>query len=167
VDVTCPNPKCAQTFEWTVNVNVCPWCLTEIKRPPLPKGHYVQYHKTDQYGPPGSRPGHFGIETNKSVDGLHGSTVWLISGEGTPKEYFLDCFFVVDEVGILSDDDPDFKYYVRGKRGRKLKPHIPVSQYGWFRDLRARLADFAAGLSDIGPKTVAELRELVGERDAF
>lgn len=165
MDVTCPNPTCAQAFEWTPNVDRCPWCLSEIKKPALPKAHYVQYHKTDEYGPPGSRSGHFGIDTNKSVDGLHGCTVWLISGEGTPKKYFLDCYFVVDDVGDHPEGD-DFKHWAHGKRGRKLRPRIPLGKYTWFQELRARLADFAAGLSDIGPKTVAELERLVAEGSA-
>jgi hypothetical protein len=165
VDVTCPNPICAQTFAWTSNVNLCPWCLTEIKKPPIPKKHYVQYHKTDEYGPPECRPGDFTIHTSKSVDGLHGCTIWLISGEGSPKKYFIGCYFVVDETGDHPSDKPGFKHWASGKQGQKLRPPIPLDGFPWFHDLRASLFEFGAGLSDIQPKTSAKLERLVAEQE--
>jgi hypothetical protein len=33
MDITCPNPKCGQTFTASEKVDRCPWCLAEIKRP--------------------------------------------------------------------------------------------------------------------------------------
>jgi hypothetical protein len=164
--VTCPNPKCAQTFDWSPNVDRCPWCTAEIKKPALPRAHYVQYHRTEEHGPPVIDPDGFKIYTRKPIDGLHGCTVWLISGEGTPKRYFLEYYFVVDEVCEHAANESGFTYTVGGKRGQKVSPRLSLDDFAWFQELRTRLADFSAGLSELGPKSIAELQRLAASETA-
>ncbi len=160
MEITCP--RCQAVFADIENMDRCPWCLCEIKRSSrVPKRHFVQYHKTDEYGPPASRAGAFGIDTNKPVDNAFGATAWLISGEGTPKQYFLDCFFVVDRVSVHDDPDSEFRNCALGTKGRKLQPRIQLNAYDWFQNLRVSLADFGAGFSEIGTGTAAKLEMLV------
>jgi hypothetical protein len=160
----CDNGQCGESFPWSEHVDQCPYCGAPVKRRLRARSkHFVQYHKTDQYGPPGSRSRSFGIETNKSVDGLHGNTVWLISGEGTPKKYFLECRFVADKAGVIDEPETDFRYFVKGKNGVRFRPLIPLNGYAWFDRLRRSLADFGAGLSEIGGVAVEELEKLAAQ----
>jgi hypothetical protein len=90
------------------------------------------------------------------------SRIFLGSGVFT---HLVALVFVVDEIGDHPEGD-DFKHWAHGKQGQKVRPRIPLGKYTWFHELRARLADYAAGSSAIGPKTIAELDELVAEWDA-
>jgi len=38
MDITCTNPQCRHTFTAPANVDRCPWCLAEIKRPNARRG---------------------------------------------------------------------------------------------------------------------------------
>ena len=140
-------------------MNLCPWCLTEIKKPATLPAHYVQYHKTDKYGPP-LISGNTFVLTKKTTDGVHGCTVWLISGEGTPKRYFLEYYFVVDQVSETTTDDPDFNFVVRGKRGKTVRPRVALDEYAWFQELRARLADSVPACLSWAPEALPRCRSL-------
>ena len=160
VEITCPH--CKKTFPATEHVNftLCSYCLREFKTPRVfPSKHFVQYHKTDDDGPP-ARTRDFGIETKKSVDNLHGNTVWLISGEGSPKKYHLECRFVVDQTGPIEKPD-DVTYYAKGKNGMRPPHPILLNEFPWFQKLKGSLGVFGFGLSEIGQSTVSELEKLL------
>jgi phosphoserine phosphatase len=57
---------------------------------------FVAYHKTDERG----EPERFTAKTRKKAEAQksHGHRVWLVSGEGTPRRYFLEQTFIVDEM---------------------------------------------------------------------
>jgi hypothetical protein len=89
--------------------------------------HYVTYHNTDVMGYPcdqsSTRP--FSIVTDKSVSNLLGNKLWLISGEGKPRKYFLCSVFVVDGVG--EDVATGYKHYAAGENGAALRPPIQLA----------------------------------------
>jgi hypothetical protein len=129
--------------------------------------HYVQYHNSEVMGDPCDEfddldIGYFGIVTNKSVQKLQGNKIWLICGEGKPREYFLCQFFIVDEVR-KTNDNSDFKYYVTGKEGISLRPPIPLNPLPWFKDFREYMGNFGFGLMKIEQKYVEKLEKLVCE----
>jgi hypothetical protein len=161
MNIACP--YCKQLFPATehVNFNTCSYCLREFKTPRVfAARHFVQYHKTDEYGPPGRLRG-FIIETDKDVDNLHGNTVWLISGEGSPKQYFLECSFVVDKVGEIGKPDQP-KNYARGEKGVRPSHPLPLNDYPWFVDLKKSLGVLRGlGLSEIGRTSLSELEKLL------
>lgn len=157
---TCPH--CKAVFIGNEHVDMCPFCYREIRKPTIfHNKHFVQYHKTDEYGPPDNRLQGFGIETDKSVDNLHGNTVWLISGEGSPKKYFLECNFIVNKVGELGKEDHP-KHFARGEKGVRPRHHIPLNDYPWFPELKKSLAVLKGlGLSEIGKNARLELEKVL------
>jgi hypothetical protein len=163
--VQCPNPNCAQTVDLPEHADCCPWCLTEIKKPlHFTRKNFIQYHKTDQHGPPGRNLRSFRVSTNKPVDNLHGHTLWLISGEGRPKEYFLECYFQVNRVGDYPEGEAPFAHFAEGKEGFHFRPPLPLNNYAWFKSLRKSLMDFQAGLTEISRTVADELHKLVKDR---
>jgi hypothetical protein len=168
MDYACSNAVCSEYGKAVTlpeAAHLCCRCQSQMKRCSGASGtrHFVQYHKTDEWGPPGSREGAFGIDTNKKavVDTAYGGTIWLVTGEGSPKEYFLDCVFIADRVRVNDGFDEYKRYSVLGKRGRKLRSPIRLNGFGWFRELPESLADFGAGFSEIGSGTAAKLQELI------
>lgn len=123
--------------------------------------HYVQYHNADVMGVSCrefDEDEGFGIVTNKPVSKLRGSKVWLISGEGSPRKYFLCYWFIVDEVG--QSEDPDFKFYATGHIGVFLRPPILLNQLPWFKDFLKSQRNFWWGLRKIEDRYIVELEEL-------
>ena len=88
--------------------------------------NFVQYHNTERmgysYAHENGKP--FTILTNKPVAELIGQTVWLITGEGRPRQYALASRFIVDQVGEA--DHAHFRYFVRGMKGKAFVPPIPT-----------------------------------------
>jgi hypothetical protein len=154
---TCPH--CNKTFLGNEHVDSCPYCYREIRKPTVfHNKHFVQYHKTDEYGPPGNA---FAIETDKSVDNLHGNTVWLISGEGSPKQYYLECNFVVSKIGAVGRADYP-KYFARGEKGVRPRRRILLNDFPWFPELKKSLGVLRGlGLSEIGLNARSELEKVL------
>lgn len=108
--------------------------------------NYVQYHNTEFMGYPcdDGDSDYFSIVTNKSVSNLVGNRIWLISGEGRPRNYFLCKVFIVDEVG--QDDSGN---YANGVIGTSFKPLIPLNNLSWFKDFMKSQQNFRFGLNEI------------------
>jgi hypothetical protein len=71
--------------------------------------HFVGYHNTEKMEAErdeddgdrgGSEPEDrgFGFLTKKKTDSIVGGVIWWISGEGQPREYLLNGWFVVDVI---------------------------------------------------------------------
>ena len=103
--------------------------------------------------------GSFGIVTSKSVSNLSGKKIWLISGEGRPRKYFLCYWFIVSKVGPV-DEDSGFKFYADGTVGSSLHPPILLNQTTWFKDFLKSQQNFSLGLRKIEEKYVAEFEKL-------
>jgi hypothetical protein len=75
---------------------------------------YIVYHNPDVMKRPVMSVDPWAIVTNKPVrDEIIGSRVWLITGEGKPRTYFLRSWFFVDEVA--SGRQHGFRTQLRGK----------------------------------------------------
>jgi hypothetical protein len=116
--------------------------------------HYVQYHNVEKYRhdaeDDSDRDTLFSIYAKKSVKRLPGNTVWLIAGEGRPRQYTLCEVFIVDEIGLVDVDD--FRYFARGHHGTEFEPPIPLGQEPWFPGFLRHMGSFAWGLSRIPDK---------------
>lgn len=133
--------------------------------------HYIQYHNTEAMGYPcdAEDGNYFSIMTNKSVANLVGNKVWLISGEGKPRKYYLCEAFIVDEVGE-GDKRSAFKYYASGE-GIPFRPPIPLSNLSWFKGFLADYQNFSLGLRDVREERyILELEQLasgIEQEEAF
>jgi hypothetical protein len=101
---------------------------------------FIQYHNPDTMGYDASTLTEFAVFTNKPApQDIIGSKVWLLTGSGKPRSYFLVLWFMADEV---QSSVRGFKTCIRGNRGAFLKPTICLDQEEWFPGLRRSQANF-------------------------
>ena len=102
------------------------------------------YHNPDSMGYPASDVKEPVIVTNKRVGReTIGDRIWLITGEGQPRRYFLRGVFTVNK--IESGEDEGFRTRVWGNEARFFRPMVELSDTKWFPDLRRSQGNFAFG----------------------
>lgn len=112
-------------------------------------GNYVAYHNPSSMGYKASEidtSEGFRILTNKTRHNLIGSRVWLVTGEGSPKQYSLVYNFIIDKV---TENIDGFRYEISGKKGNLFKPSIPLTHYHWFLNLKKTQGNFGLGFNSI------------------
>jgi hypothetical protein len=119
--------------------------------------HFVQYHNPEKMGGKfQSSKKCFAIVTNKRGVEV-GDVVWLVTGEGRPRRYFLCESFSVSE--ISSKRSGDFKYQVSGIDGTPFDPFIEIGNKAWFKELQSVTGNFRYGLQKIkNPKIVEAMQ---------
>jgi hypothetical protein len=94
------------------------------------------------------------VLTNKSTSNVAGSRIWLITGEGQPRKYFLVLWFLADVVE--SGEDEGFKTRVAGEHGQRFDPMIPLDDEEWFLEFKRTRANFSLGFSPINESLFVE-----------
>jgi hypothetical protein len=114
--------------------------------------HAAVYHNPERmgYSVAGYRRACF--LTNKRVTaGAVGTRVWLLTGEGRPRRYYLRGTFTVARFESAADEG--FRWRVWGEGARYFVPLIDVTDAGWFDPFRRSQGSFAFGW-----QTIAEAR---------
>jgi hypothetical protein len=115
--------------------------------------HFIQYHNPDVMGRPyQASHKNFGIVTNKFFASLVGGTVWLVTGKGRPRRYFLCSSFIVDKVE--RDNAGCFRNRPIGSAGRDL--NVEIGELPWFPELLKMTGNFGLGLLPISSKTIIQ-----------
>ncbi len=115
--------------------------------------HFVQYHNPDVMGSPyKSSTGNFSIFSDKFFRSLVGATVWLVTGKGQPRHYYLCSTFTVDRVE--RDNAGRFRNRVSGSVGQDLDPFVEIGEMSWFPELLKVTGNFGLGLQPITNKTI-------------
>lgn len=119
----------------------------------------MQYHNVERQGPlhPDERPAIF---TAKSVQALLGDRIWLVSGEGRPRAYYLNGSFEVSELSSAAQEG-EMNEAWGGDFDRWLEKPVRIDAEPWFEDLRRATGNFAFGLERIN-----DARIIQGLRDA-
>ena len=122
---------------------------------------YVQYHNPARFAASCAEVAGnaFVVATNKRVRNLVGQQLWVICGEGKPRQYYLCKQYRIDEV--VAGDDEDFRFLVRGVEGVRYQPPCALNHLPWFYAFRRSQSNFSFGLNPIHPDFVAALRQLV------
>jgi hypothetical protein len=121
---------------------------------------YVVYHKAEKMGYAALDIDNLGVYTKKDAENALGKRVWVIAGEGAPRNYFLRGTFRVG--AVESSDRPDFKYRIKGTDGQLLDPMPALDEEPWFRGFLEAQGRFAFGLNPIGNTSVeSSLREIL------
>ncbi|HEY4283314.1 MAG TPA: hypothetical protein VGM62_09630 [Chthoniobacterales bacterium] len=115
---------------------------------------FVVYHKAEKMGYPALKIHKLGIYTKKPVNGIKGSRVWIIAGEGSPRKYYLRATFLVGSVE--PSDRIDFKSRVNGTDGQLLDPMPLLNAESWFPAFLERQGNFAFGFCPINDPAVIE-----------
>lgn len=129
--------------------------------------NFVVYHNQDVMGYPVLDVERLAIYTNKRKNDAVGGRVWLITGEGKPRQYKLRSTFIVD--AVTASDQPDFGARVTGKEGHLFHPMPSLNAAPWFDQFRKKQGNFAFGFQPINDFFVEEglqtlLRRSVGSR---
>jgi hypothetical protein len=121
--------------------------------------NYIVYHNPDQRGFTANRSD-FSILTNKTAPrDVCGSTIWLITGEGKPRQFFLALKFVADEV--QSGEDEGFRTRISGEHGQRFDPMVRLDGETWFAEFKRQRANFSLGFGEIkDPEIIAGLERL-------
>lgn len=121
---------------------------------------FIQYHKPEVMGE--YRPGRrFGIVTTKPVSKLLGDRIWLLTGQGKSRKYYLFEVFIVDEINpgrrksFLGNQ-------VLGTQGTQFTPPLLIQRYPWFTELMRSTRNFYNALQRIDEPVITELLQLAG-----
>jgi hypothetical protein len=106
--------------------------------------HYLFYHDTDREGrsfwdSPGEA-GEFSVATRVCDEGVLDNAVWVVSAEGDPRQYRLECWFVPEKIDQVNGPD-FFAAYFSGSRGVRFPGGIRLDE----------LPDFTKFLQTLGP----------------
>jgi hypothetical protein len=129
--------------------------------------HYVAYHNAEKRGfscTESDDEGLMTIVTNGSLEGVLGSRVWLINGEGKPRTFSLCSTFVVEEVWENTGDE--YRNCATGEGGVIFRPPIPLNGLDWFADLVKSQYNFQFGVREIVERDyIAALQDMSGVCD--
>ena len=111
--------------------------------------HFIQYHNPERYGPPGqhSTGEPLWIATRKNPYRLPGNCIWVVLGEGVPRNYVLYEVFIAE--WVKSSQDVDFLFNIGGHQGLRFEPAILLNPIPWFQDMKHSLGNFSLGLTEI------------------
>ena len=125
--------------------------------------HYVVYHNPDAMGYTAEEISGFSVVTNKSpASDVQGSTIWLITGESTPRRYYLVQRFTADL--IESGEDEGFKTMISSETGESFSPMLPLDDEPWFADFKRSVANFSLGLQRVSDERFIKGLEEVASR---
>lgn len=88
----------------------------------------------------------FGALSNRLHPAAVGRRIWVIAGEGRPRQYYLVGWFIVNRVARASGVDADFDWAYSGKKGRltrRASADNEITKKTWFPALRRACANFA------------------------
>ncbi len=123
---------------------------------------YIVYHNPDVMGYPASQVQKFEIVTNHVVRNAVGGRVWLVTGEGRPRNFYLRMYFIVETVG--SGEDAGFRTRVSGgSEGQKFEVMPSLDGEEWLDDLKRETGNFSFGFRPIRSQhVIGGLQKLVG-----
>ena len=114
--------------------------------------HFVVYHNPDSIGYPASEVSDLSIVTNKSItDEILGNKIWLITGEGQPRNYSIVAQFIANTVESGKSDG--FTTRVKGHLGTIYKQMKSIDHCTWLPDFKRIMGNFAFGIQRITDET--------------
>ena len=94
------------------------------------------------------------VKTSKSVEGLEGSTVWLVAGEGkSPKSYYLAAKFTIEFCNPSKHVGTTLPNEVSG-RGLLLGKSIRMNNSALLAQLQKLSANFVSGFCELSDASV-------------
>lgn len=122
--------------------------------------NYLLYHNPEKMGYSLDTVTDFNAYTDRKVkDENIESKVWLLTGEGKPKEFFLKMYFIIDD--IKSGLEKEFKTKLIGREGKILKSMIRIDNLPWFEGFKKQMAYFVGFAEIRHKKYIDELEKLI------
>lgn len=104
---------------------------------------FVMYHNPEKMSVDVEAMPAFSIVTNKEPKDVCGSRVWLLTGRGSPRKYYLRSYFTVDR--HEQNRTPEFKTLLSGNSGKAFNPMIELNEEPWFEDFKRSQQNFRLG----------------------
>jgi hypothetical protein len=104
----------------------------------------------------------FGIVSRKDTLRLVGNAVWLVSGEGQPRVYRLEHWFIAS--GARPAEQRGFTAEATGTKGCIFRGGIELTGLPWFTGFLRVKSNFSTGLSPLSGEDVKLLEDLVRSR---
>ena len=121
----------------------------------------VVYHNPDSMDYPATQVVTADVVTNKEVgQQFAGSRVWLVTGEGTPRRYYLRLTFRITR--IESGHADGFRTRISGDELRLCNPMVEITREPWLPELRKAMGNFAFGF-----QTLRDLKLIRGLEQAL
>lgn len=79
-----------------------------------------------------------------------GGVIWWITGQGQPRQYYLDGWFIVDDAKPVDDDR--FLSCVSGHEGERFGGGLLLNDHDWFKGFRESQGNFGLGIQPIQPQ---------------
>lgn len=118
---------------------------------------FLIYHNPERMGYPATTVKEAAAVTDKQVgnDAL-GDRVWLLTGEGQPRKYYLVGWFEID--GIEPNWDREFRTRIVGQWRAKLPRTrwVLLNKESWFPEFRQKQGNFAFGFQPITTRSFVQ-----------
>lgn len=102
--------------------------------------------------------------TAHNYEGLEGSRIWLVLGEGKPRRYMLRSYFLISDIRRAPRNRGNF--LLSGTEGRIIEPMPVLNDLNWFSDLKRKQCNFRFGIRPIKDESmVIALMELAGHSE--
>ena len=122
---------------------------------------YIVYHNPDVMGYPASQVNTLEIVTNHVAKKATDGRVWLLTGEGRPRKYYLRLYFTIESVG--SGEDVGFRTRVSGTNGKIFDPMPNLDGEDWLPGLKRDTGNFSFGFRAIrSPRITDGLEKVAG-----
>lgn len=118
---------------------------------------FVVYHNPDVMGGEASTVSPVSVVTNKNVGNVIGDRVWLLTGEGSPRQFYIRSYFIIST--IEPGTDQGFNTRLSGETGKVFDPMIEIGTKDWFADFRQQQGNFAFGFQPINDPNFVEALE--------
>lgn len=122
---------------------------------------FIVYHNPDSMGSSAGELTELSVVTNKPVSNIKGDRIWLLTGEGHPRRFYLCAWFIADHVD--RGDDSEFGTLIRGSEGKLFRPMRELTSEEWFPDLKRSQGNFAFGLQTISDSRFVRALEQVAD----
>lgn len=125
--------------------------------------YFIAYHNEEKIGAPCATLPYPRVRTKKPVDGLEGSTVWLIAGVGkSPKSYYVASRFTINKCECDKYLGQALNNEVSGD-GHLFGLSIPIDATPLLAELKRQSANFVSGFCQISdPTIISALKALKG-----
>jgi hypothetical protein len=108
---------------------------------------FLIYHNPDSMGRSARELTELAVVTDKPVSSIQGDRIWLLTGEGQPRRFYLVAWFIADQIG--SGADSGFGTCIAGQHGKFFRPIKELNSLEWFDDFKRSQGNFAFGLQPI------------------
>ena len=126
---------------------------------------YVVYHNPDKRGFSAAECKDFRVLTSNTVPNeVIGSRIWLLTGEGRPRKYYLASTFIAENV--THDDVEGFQNCISAAIGQMFRPMIRIDEENWFPDFLYHQGNFAFGFGVIREEQVVNGLRLLWNQPA-